>query len=167
MLWGLLGPQRSKIVHIFVIGWLHLPLFFLISSHISCGFVIRRTHWHLGSEKTPQPVSCWFFDHPLGRVRYPLHGKILWNSYTFLYEHANRILESDTLNTLPPFLGQWRGKVHTCSCQPGTSILWHIVFVYGNFPGVTETYVILTHRSQHCSSGYLYEHISQISFGLC
>ncbi len=26
-LWGLLGPQRSKIVHIFVIHGLHLPLF--------------------------------------------------------------------------------------------------------------------------------------------
>ncbi len=36
--------------------------------NISCGFVILRTHWHLGSEKTPQPVNCWFFDHPLGRL---------------------------------------------------------------------------------------------------
>ena len=33
-LWGLLGPQRSIFVHIFVIGSLHLPLFFLILPNI-------------------------------------------------------------------------------------------------------------------------------------
>ena len=63
-LWGLLGPQRTKIVHIFVIGW--LPD---IGSHISYGFVIWRTNQHLGSEKTPQPVKCCFFYHPLGRLK--------------------------------------------------------------------------------------------------
>ncbi len=31
--------------------------------------VILRTHWRLGSEKTQQPVKCWFFDHPLGRLK--------------------------------------------------------------------------------------------------
>ena len=30
---------------------------------------IWMTHWHLGSKKTPQPVTCWFFYHPLGRLR--------------------------------------------------------------------------------------------------
>ncbi len=40
-----------------------------IGSHISHGFVIWRTHWCLGSEKTPQPVKCWFFYHPLGRLK--------------------------------------------------------------------------------------------------
>ncbi len=40
-----------------------------IGSHISCGFVLWRTHchWHL-RYKDPQPVKCWFYDHPLGRL---------------------------------------------------------------------------------------------------
>ncbi len=58
-LWGLLGPQRTKFVHIFVIGY---------------GFVIWMTHWRLGSEKTPQPVKCWFFYHPLGRLNTVVSG---------------------------------------------------------------------------------------------
>ncbi len=29
--WGLLGPQRTLMAHIFVIGWIHLPVIFIIS----------------------------------------------------------------------------------------------------------------------------------------
>ena len=32
----------------------------------------------MGSERTPQPVKCWFFGHPLGRLKWPsiMYGEV-------------------------------------------------------------------------------------------
>ncbi len=45
--WGLLGPQRTLMAHIFVIGWIH-------SAVISYVFLVVKSLSHLGSEKTPR-----------------------------------------------------------------------------------------------------------------
>ena len=119
-LWGLLGPQRTEIVHIFVIG---------------CGFVIWKTHRHLGSEKTPQPVKCWFFDHLLGRLSRTDEACFVTLVNVHAYVH-HRILKKNKVtwsnctaarNTLPYTLCRQRVK--------------HLLMMYGC---VHQVYVCAT-----------------------
>ncbi len=50
---GLLGPQRTLTAHIFVIGWIHLPIIFIIL-YISYVIIVVKSLGHFGSEKTPR-----------------------------------------------------------------------------------------------------------------
>ncbi len=43
--WGLLGPQRTLMAHIFVIGWIHISYVFLVVKSLRhLGYGLKRPH---------------------------------------------------------------------------------------------------------------------------
>ncbi len=80
----------------------HLYFTIYVPYYISCDFVIWRTHRHLGYEKTPQPVKCWFFLPSVRKV-----NKIFWSepwsctNCLWIYQMSPEMWVTISVSTIP------------------------------------------------------------------